>query len=43
MNLNGAVLRNFYNVGTIVTEPNPVDYYSLKVPHYQRPYNWDEM
>lgn len=42
MDLKGAILRNFYQVGTLVKEANPSDYFSLKVPHYQRPYRWDE-
>lgn len=41
MDLKGAVLRNFYTVGTLVTQATPEDFYSLKVPHYQRPYKWD--
>lgn len=41
MDLKGAILRNFYETGTIVTEVMPNKYFSLKVPHYQRPYKWD--
>lgn len=42
VDLKGAILRNFYGVGTLVREPSPSEYFSLKVPHYQRPYRWDE-
>ena len=42
MDLKGAILRNFYNVGTLVTQPTPEEFFSLKVPHYQRPYKWDK-
>ena len=42
MDLKGAILRNFYEVGTLVTQPNPEEFFSLKVPHYQRPYKWDK-
>ncbi|MBS7814167.1 DUF262 domain-containing protein [Wohlfahrtiimonas chitiniclastica] len=41
MDLKGAILRNFYTVGTLVTEPTPEKFFSLKIPHYQRPYKWD--
>ncbi|CAM5211080.1 hypothetical protein OURE66S_02689 [Oligella ureolytica] len=41
MDLKGAVLRNFYGVGTLVTESTPTETFSLKVPHYQRPYKWN--
>lgn len=41
MDLKGAVLRNFYSVGTLVNEATPERFFSLKVPHYQRPYKWD--
>lgn len=41
MDLKGAVLRSFYEVGTLVTQATPAEYFSLKVPHYQRPYKWD--
>lgn len=43
MQLMGAVLRNFYEIGTLVnqTEKNETPF-SLKVPHYQRPYKWTE-
>lgn len=42
MELNGAILRNFYNVGALVTKEvvNAGEFFSLKVPHYQRPYKW---
>lgn len=42
MELNGAILRNFYNVGSLVTKEiiNDNEYFSLKIPHYQRPYKW---
>lgn len=42
MDLKGAILRSFYNVGTLVTQPNPENFFSLKIPHYQRPYKWDD-
>ncbi|MCG2573459.1 DUF262 domain-containing HNH endonuclease family protein [Acinetobacter sp. ME22] len=41
MQLMGAVLRNFYEIGTLVNQSDVTDgSYSLKVPHYQRPYKW---
>ncbi len=40
MELNGAVLRNFYNVGALIKaeSSNSDKHFPLKVPHYQRPY-----
>lgn len=41
MQLMGAVLRNFYEIGSLVNQTDTNDGpYSLKVPHYQRPYKW---
>jgi len=41
MQLMGAVLRNFYEIGSLVNQTDVNDGpYSLKVPHYQRPYKW---
>lgn len=40
MQLSGAILRNFWGIGSLVTQENITDYFSLKVPHYQRPYKW---
>lgn len=41
MQLIGAVLRNFYEIGALVNQADVTDgSYSLKVPHYQRPYKW---
>lgn len=40
MRLSGAILRNFSGVGSPVTQPKITNYFSLKVPHYQRPYKW---
>jgi uncharacterized protein with ParB-like and HNH nuclease domain len=40
MQLSGAILRNFWGIGAPVTQENITDYFSLKVPHYQRPYKW---
>lgn len=40
MQLSGAILRNFWGIGSLVTQESITDYFSLKVPHYQRPYKW---
>lgn len=41
MQLLGAVLRNFYEIGTVVNKSDVTDLkFPLKVPHYQRPYKW---
>lgn len=44
MELNGAVLRNFYDVGALINRDmtNKEKRFSLKVPHYQRPYKWSK-
>lgn len=52
MNLIGARLRNFYNIGTNVNDviktedekfiDDELTYHSLNIPHYQRPFKWDE-
>lgn len=42
MKLSGAILRNFSGIGSLVNQENINDYFSLKVPHYQRPYKWEK-
>ena len=43
MELIGAKLKNFYKIGTLVTnnDSSSQKYFSLKVPHYQRPFSWE--
>ncbi len=43
MQLSGAILRNFWGIGSLVTQESITDNFSLKVPHYQRPYKWGSM
>lgn len=40
MQLSGAILRNFWGIGSLVTQESITEFFSLKVPHYQRPYKW---